>query len=184
MPTSAKHLSSPIAMRRTSRTPISRSTIPTFFTVSIRGERISCSATDRSDSSAVLWTDRPTRPYPRSPVAKSRGITDDSGTHSFRGATVRMLLSIVILLGSLLVVGCSREIPTDQLINDLNSDSDGERVIAARLLQNRTKDASKVVPALIKSLDDADGDVRRSAAIGLGYYGAQATDAIPALEEK
>ncbi len=39
-------------------------------------------------------------------------------------------------------------------------------------------------PALIKSLGDVEADVRRSAAIGLGYYGAKAKEAISALEEK
>jgi HEAT repeat protein len=95
-----------------------------------------------------------------------------------------MSVHVMVLLGSLTLIGCSKKIPTDELISDLDSANDGDRVIAARLLQNRTADASKVVPALIRSLDDDDGDVRRSAAIGLGYYGAQAKQAIPALEEK
>jgi HEAT repeat protein len=93
-----------------------------------------------------------------------------------------MNTGIFILLGSLALFGCSREIPTDELISDLDSASDGDRVKAVRSLQNRTADASKVIPALIRCLNDADGDVRRSAAIGLGYYGAEAKEAIPALE--
>ena len=97
---------------------------------------------------------------------------------------MRMSVGLIVVLGSLTVVGCSREIPTDELIGDLDSASEGDRVKAARLLQTRTADASKAVPALIRSLDDEDGDVRRSAAIGLGYYGAQAREAIPALEAK
>jgi HEAT repeat protein len=39
------------------------------------------------------------------------------------------------------------------------------------------------VPALIASLKDPQSDVRWSAAIGLGYFGAEAEDAIPALQE-
>jgi HEAT repeat protein len=38
------------------------------------------------------------------------------------------------------------------------------------------------VPALIKSLKDGDGDLRWSSAIGLGYFGAEAKEAIPALQ--
>jgi HEAT repeat protein len=38
------------------------------------------------------------------------------------------------------------------------------------------------VPALIDALKDNSDDVRWSAAIGLGYFGAKAADAIPALE--
>ena len=97
---------------------------------------------------------------------------------------MRMSLGIIVFVGSLTLAGCSQENPTDELIRDLNSTSDEDRVRAARLLQNRTHDASKIVPALIKSLNDHDGEVRRSAAIGLGYYGAKAKEAIPALEEK
>jgi HEAT repeat protein len=52
-----------------------------------------------------------------------------------------------------------------------------------RWLQHRQGDAPKVVPALIEKLKDVDVDVRWSAAIGLGYYGADAEEAIPALEE-
>jgi HEAT repeat protein len=50
-------------------------------------------------------------------------------------------------------------------------------------LPQRKGDAAKVVPALIESLKDNQDDVRWSAAIGLGYFGEQAHDAIPALQE-
>jgi HEAT repeat protein len=49
-------------------------------------------------------------------------------------------------------------------------------------LPQRKGDAAKIVPALMGSLKDKQGDVRRSAAIGLGYFGEQARDAIPALQ--
>jgi len=39
------------------------------------------------------------------------------------------------------------------------------------------------VPALIEALKDSEGDIRWSAAIGLGYFGEQAKDAIPALQK-
>ena len=52
------------------------------------------------------------------------------------------------------------------------------------MLQARNSEALKVVPALIKSLEDAQSSVRRSAAISLGYCGSEAAEAIPALEER
>ena len=54
---------------------------------------------------------------------------------------------------------------------------------AVRLLQHRKGEASKVVPALIESLMDDQADIRWSAAIGLGYFGAEAKGAVPALEK-
>jgi HEAT repeat protein len=91
---------------------------------------------------------------------------------------------MLMFLGSLAFAGCSRAASTDELIEDLNSTEEGDRIKAVRWLQHREGDGVKVVPALIASLTDADAGVRRSAAIGLGYYGAEATEAIPALEEK
>ena len=40
-----------------------------------------------------------------------------------------------------------------------------------------------MVPALIEALKDSQDDVRWSAAIGLGYFGEEAKDAIPPLQE-
>jgi HEAT repeat protein len=95
---------------------------------------------------------------------------------------MRMRIGVVLLLG-LLVSGCSRQKSTDQLIQDLNSGEEKDRIIAARLLQDRGKDATRVVPALAKALKAEGSDVRWSAAIGLGYYGEEATEAIPKLKE-
>ena len=39
-----------------------------------------------------------------------------------------------------------------------------------------------MIPALIEALKDKDTDIRLSAAIGLGYFGDKAKDAIPALQ--
>jgi HEAT repeats len=83
----------------------------------------------------------------------------------------------------LLFAGCNRGKSTDSLIGDLSSKDDGDRIKAVRFLQHRKIDAATVVPALIESLKDSDGDVRRSAAIGLGNFGAEAKSAIEALEE-
>jgi hypothetical protein len=77
--------------------------------------------------------------------------------------------------------GCGKK-STDELIADLNASGEKERIIAARLLQQRTGEAAKVVPALIEALKDKTSDIRWSAAIGLGYFGENARDAIPALQ--
>jgi HEAT repeat protein len=97
---------------------------------------------------------------------------------------MQLCFKVFFLLATLTLAGCSHQEPTDELLGDLRSSSDADRVRAVRLLQNRTDDAPKVVPALIKSLNDHDSDVRRSAAIGLGYYGEEAEAALPALEKK
>jgi hypothetical protein len=86
-------------------------------------------------------------------------------------------------LGLLALAGCSKGPSTDELIEDLSSADDGDRIKAVRWLQHRQGDAPKVVPAMIESLKDVDPDVRWSAAIGLGYFGGEAESALPALEE-
>jgi len=96
---------------------------------------------------------------------------------------VRMRVSVLILMGLLAVAGCSKSPATDELIEDLSSKDEGDRVKAVRWLQHRQGEATKIVPALIESLKDGEVDVRMSAAIGLGYYGADAKEAIPALEK-
>ncbi|MFL5340537.1 MAG: HEAT repeat domain-containing protein [Gemmataceae bacterium] len=88
-----------------------------------------------------------------------------------------------ILLAGLLACGCSKTKSTDQLIADLKSGEEKQRLIAARLLGQRHAEPAKVVPALTEALSDHDGDVRWSAAIGLGYFGEQAKDAVPALQK-
>jgi len=97
---------------------------------------------------------------------------------------MRLRICVVMILGLLAFAGCSEKgRSTDGLIVDLKSEHDEHRINAVRLLQHRKGDAPKVVPALIDSLKDGETDVRISAAIGLGYFGAQAKDAIPALEK-
>lgn len=88
----------------------------------------------------------------------------------------------LLLLGLLACVGCGKKKSTDELIGDLKSSQEKDRIIAVRLLPQRKGDAAQVVPALIESLKDKEDDVRWSAAIGLGYFGEQARDAIPALQ--
>jgi HEAT repeat protein len=91
---------------------------------------------------------------------------------------------LVLLLCLLACGGCGKEKSTDEMIADLKSPQAKEidRIKAVRLLPQRTGEAAKVVPALIEALKDKDGDIRWSAAIGLGYFGDQAKDAIPALQ--
>ncbi len=89
----------------------------------------------------------------------------------------------VLLLCLLTCSGCGKTKSTDELLQDLKSPQEKDRIIAVRLLPQRKGDASKVVPALIEALKDREGDIRWSAAIGLGYFGEQAKDAIPALQQ-
>jgi HEAT repeat protein len=96
---------------------------------------------------------------------------------------VRIRLCVLMLIGLLALAGCSKAPPTDELLENLSSKDEGDRIKAVRWLQHRQGDATKVVPALIEKLKDSDVDVRWSAAIGLGYYGADAETALPALEE-
>jgi HEAT repeat protein len=95
---------------------------------------------------------------------------------------MRMLIYLVLLL-CLLTCGCGKSKSTDELIQDLKSPQEGDRLKAVRLLPQRTRDAAKVVPALMEALKDKEGDIRLSAAIGLGYFGEQAKDAIPVLQQ-
>ena len=92
------------------------------------------------------------------------------------------LLLCVPLICSLAGFGCGkREKTTPELIADLKSGEEKDRIVAARLLQHKG-DPTKTLPALIGALKDKDADVRRGAAIGLGYLGDGAKEAIPALQ--
>ena len=94
----------------------------------------------------------------------------------------RRSILLLCLLVAAATGGCSQQKSTNQLIADLKSPNERDRIFAVRLLQQREGDAAQVVPALIGALKDNEGDVRWSAAIGLGYFGDQAKDAIPALQ--
>jgi HEAT repeat protein len=78
--------------------------------------------------------------------------------------------------------GCGKK-STEELLQDLKSPQEINRIKAVRLLPQRKGDAAEVVPALIEALKDKEGDIRRSAANGLGYFGEKAKDAITALQE-
>jgi HEAT repeat protein len=95
---------------------------------------------------------------------------------------MRLRTTLLLLLGLLMCGGCGKK-STDQLIEDLKSTQEKDRLIAVRLLPQRKGDAAQVVPALIGALKDKGDDIRLSAAIGLGSFGAEAREAIPALQE-
>jgi HEAT repeat protein len=95
---------------------------------------------------------------------------------------MRLGTCLALLVGLLACGGCSNRKSTDQLIADLKAQDEGDRIKAVRLLPQHQGDAAKIVPALIESLKDKEGDVRWSAAIGLGSFGDKAKEAIPALE--
>jgi HEAT repeat protein len=89
----------------------------------------------------------------------------------------------VPLLCTLASYGCGKgEKSTPELITDLKSQTEKDRVVAVRLLPGHKQDAAQIVPALIESLKDKESHVRRSAAIGLGNFGESAKEAIPALQ--
>jgi HEAT repeat protein len=94
---------------------------------------------------------------------------------------MRVRTGLVLLLCLVACGGCGKK-STAELVADLKSPQEGDRIKAVRLLPQRKADAVQVVPAMIDALKDKDGDVRWSAAIGLGYFGEQARDAIPALQ--
>ncbi|MFL5242939.1 MAG: HEAT repeat domain-containing protein [Gemmataceae bacterium] len=95
---------------------------------------------------------------------------------------MRLRTSFVLLLCLLACAGCGKNKSTDELVGDLKSTNEKDRIIAVRLLGQRKGDPDKTVPALIEALKDKDSDLRWSAAIGLGYFGEQAKDAIPSLQ--
>jgi HEAT repeat protein len=94
---------------------------------------------------------------------------------------MRVGIRFGLLLCFVACAGCGNK-STSELTADLKTGQERQRIIAVRLLQNRKGDAAQVVPALIDALKDKVDDVRWSAAIGLGYFGEQARDAIPALQ--
>jgi HEAT repeat protein len=95
---------------------------------------------------------------------------------------MRVRIRFLLVLCLLPCGGCGKK-STDELIADLKSPQEKDRIIAVRLLPQRKGDATpQIVPAMIESLKDKEGDVRWSAAIGLGYFGEEAKDAIPALQ--
>lgn len=96
---------------------------------------------------------------------------------------MRKQISFALLVCLLVCCGCNQEKSTDQLLQDLKSPKERESLTAVRLLPGRKGDAAQVILALIESLKNSQSDIRRSAANGLGSFGTQAKDAVPALME-
>ncbi len=90
---------------------------------------------------------------------------------------------LVLLVCVLVCCGCGQKKSTDELVHDLKTGNEKDRLIAVRLLPQRKGDAEQVVPVLVEALRDHEGDIRWSAAIGLGNFGEQAAGAIPALKD-
>jgi HEAT repeat protein len=95
---------------------------------------------------------------------------------------MRVRTRLVLVLCLLACGGCGKKKSTDELLEDLKGSQDREQLIAVRLLPQRKGDATRVIPALTEALKNKESDVRWSAAIGLGNFGEQAKDAIPALQ--
>jgi HEAT repeat protein len=96
---------------------------------------------------------------------------------------MRMRTCLALSLCLLACAGCGKKKSTDQLLEDLKSPEERDRLIAVRLLPERKEDAERVIPALIEALKDRENDIRLSAAIGLGTFGEQAKEAVPALQQ-
>jgi HEAT repeat protein len=95
---------------------------------------------------------------------------------------MRVQTGFLLVLCVLACAGCSKTKSTDELLQDLKSRQERDRIIAVRLLPQRKEDAARIVPALVEALKDKGNDIRLSAAIGLGYFGEQAREAIPGLQ--
>ena len=95
---------------------------------------------------------------------------------------MRVAAQFFLLVCILACVGCGKNKSTSEMLEDLKSPKERERIIAVRTLPQRKGEAERVVPALIEALKDRNGDVRWSAAIGLGSLGESAEEAIPALQ--
>src|SRR5579875_3914003 len=145
-----------------------------------REERTFYSATARCIFSAAASIRTPIKGFAPSRAEKCPTIGKRFAITEFSAMRVR--IGFVLWLCLLTCSGCGKSKSTDELLADLKSSQAKDRIIAVRLLQQRKRDAAKVVPALIEVLKDKESDIRLSAAIGLGYFGEQAKDAIPALQ--
>ncbi len=96
---------------------------------------------------------------------------------------IRVRTDWVLALSLLACCGCNNGKSTDELIADLKSGKGEEGVIAARSMPRGSREAAKVVPALIEALSHKGQDVRRSSALKLGQFRELAKDAIPALQK-
>jgi HEAT repeat protein len=99
-----------------------------------------------------------------------------------RSSAMHVQARLILLLGLLMSGGCGKSKSTDELLTDLKSGQERDRIIAVRLLPQRNADAAKILPVMIECLTDKETDIRLSAAIGLGSLGEKAKSAIPDLQ--
>jgi HEAT repeat protein len=79
-----------------------------------------------------------------------------------------------------LLLGCGEKSTTDRL-EQLRSPEAAQRLHAVKALGENRSEASRVVPALARALEDEDAFVRRDAAQALGQFGPEGREALPAL---
>ncbi|OWK40335.1 HEAT repeat domain-containing protein [Fimbriiglobus ruber] len=95
---------------------------------------------------------------------------------------MRVQKRLCVLLCVIACGGCGQKKTTGELVADLKSTQEKDRINAVRILPQRKGDVGQTVPALIGALKDQENDIRWSAAIGLGNLGESAREAIPALQ--
>src|SRR5205085_11144308 len=81
----------------------------------------------------------------------------------------------------LLLTGCGQEKTTADWIAQLRDKDAARRLEAVKELGKREAELEVVVPALAEAVKDANGYVRRDAAVALGKLGPGASSAISAL---
>ncbi len=99
-----------------------------------------------------------------------------------RKIAIVILAAAVAAVGLAAFLGRQKSKSTDELLADLNSKQERDRIVAVRNLPVRTEEAARIVPALVAALKDKQPDIRLSAAIKLGSFGEAAREAIPALQ--
>ena len=92
------------------------------------------------------------------------------------------LLLVFLAIGVWALGGRDKTKTTGELLVDLHSREEKDRIVAVRTLPVKPDDAGVVVPALIEALKDKQPDIRLSAAIKLGSFGELAKEAVPALQ--
>jgi HEAT repeat protein len=94
----------------------------------------------------------------------------------------RCLISLSILFGCLVFVGCQREIGHEELLlKQLADPSADERWNATLSIRELRPVPAQYLPLLLKALDDPDPRVRVDAARTIGDAGPEARPHVPAL---
>lgn len=93
---------------------------------------------------------------------------------------MRTPIGLAVLVCVAVCGGCSKQPSNAELIADVKSGQDFDRIKALRWIAQRRP--PEALPEVINSLKDKDAEVRWNAAIALGYYGEAAKEAIPALQ--